>query len=430
MRMNRAEDEGLGMRAEELTDLARTDGTDMTVQQRAYGFQRLKVTWQARSRARGGLVPLVVTLSAMIATLTLVAAKLGMFSKGESSLSYELHSGHIDKNGAIEGEPLERPTLRFSDGTEVALSPGSRARLQSVHGHGARIDLDGQAEVRVVHWPGAQWLFDAGPFLIQVKGTEFVADWKKTEEQLEVRLVKGSVAVSGPVLQDPIILHAGQKLTIHVREKEMLIRDIDSPASADATVRAAESGWIGMPPTTPTPLPSREPVEKRSHSSPAPASTNPSPRRWAAALASGKVDTILEQAESGGIEATLSTAGPDDIAALADAARYRQREDLARNALRTQRRRFPGSRWSSDAAFLLARLEETGQRLGVALAWYERYLNEAPTGAYAAEALGRKMTVLRRLSGDERARPVAHEYLRRFPGGTYASTARAIASTP
>ena len=61
MRMNRAEDEGLGMRAEELTELARKDGTDMTPRQRAHGFQRLKVTWQVRSRARGGLVPLVVT---------------------------------------------------------------------------------------------------------------------------------------------------------------------------------------------------------------------------------------------------------------------------------------------------------------------------------------------------------------------------------
>jgi TolA-binding protein len=365
----------------------------------------------------------------MIAALTFVAAKLGMFSNRESSLSYELHGGHIDKNGAIEGEPRERPTLRFSDGTEVALSPGSRARLQSVHGHGARIDLEGQAEVHVVHWAGAQWLFDAGPFLISVKGTEFVADWKKTEEQLEVRLVKGSVAVSGPVLQDPIILHAGQKLTIHVREKEVLIRDIDSAAAA-ASVSAAESGWIAIPPTTPSPLPSREPVAKRSHSLPPLATTNPTSRRWAAALASGNVDKILEQAESGGIEATLAEARPDDIAALADAARYRQREDLARNALSTQRRRFPGSRWSIDAAFLLARLEETGQRLEVALTWYERYLNEAPRGAYAAEALGRKMTVLRGLHGDERARPVAHEYLRRFPGGTYASTARTIASIP
>ena len=87
MRMNRAEDEGLGMRAEELTQLARKDGTDLTVQQRAHGFQRLKAKWQARSAARGGLVALVVTLSVMIVTLTLVAAKLGMFSNRESSLS-------------------------------------------------------------------------------------------------------------------------------------------------------------------------------------------------------------------------------------------------------------------------------------------------------------------------------------------------------
>jgi hypothetical protein len=371
-----------------------------------------------------------VTLSAVIASSTFVAAKLGMFSNRESSLSYELHGGHIDEHGAIEGEPLERPTLRFSDGTEVELSPGARARLQSVHGHGARIDLQGQARVHVAHWPGAQWLFDAGPYLISVKGTQFVADWKQTEEQLEVRLAQGSVAVSGPVLQEPIILHAGQRLIIHVREKEVLIRDIDSPVAADAPLPPAQSGWIAIPPTAPSPLPTREPMAKRSHSSAPPASTNPSPRRWAAALASGKVDTILEQAESGGIEATLAEAGPDDIAALADAARYRQREDLARNALITLRRRFPGSRWSSDAAFLLGRLEETGQRLGVALTWYDRYLNEAPVGAYAAEALGRKVTVLRRLYGDERARPIAHEYLRRFPGGTYASTARAIASTP
>src|SRR6185503_2540278 len=118
MRMNRTEDEALGMRAEDLTELAREDGTEMTVRQRAHGFQHLKVKWQARSRARGGLVPLVVTLSAMIATLALVVVKVGIFSKRESSLSYEIHSGHIDKNGAIEGEPLERPTLRFSDGTE------------------------------------------------------------------------------------------------------------------------------------------------------------------------------------------------------------------------------------------------------------------------------------------------------------------------
>jgi hypothetical protein len=44
--------------------------------------------------------------------------------------------------------------------------------------------------------------------------------------------------------------------------------------------------------------------------------------------------------------------------------------------------------------------------------------------------LGRKMTVLARLHGAETARPVAEEYLRRFPGGTYARAARALAGRP
>jgi hypothetical protein len=434
MSNNRPEADGLGMLAEDLTELARIDATDMTVRQRAQGFQRLKVELQTRSRRRFRPVPVIVMLSAVVAGLALVAAKFGMILGRERPLSYVLYDGHVDNSGVITGERLERPTLRFSDGTEVSLSPGSRAHLRTIEGHGARIDLEGQAQVHVVHWPGAHWLFDAGPFLIAVKGTEFIADWKKVEEHLVVSLAKGSVAVNGPVLQEPIILHAGQELIIHVREKEVLIRDLEPATEGDVPVPPADSEGDSegnaAPPIPAASTPSREPVAKRAHSSRSPTSTNAKPRGWAAALASGNVDTILEQAESHGIEATLVEAAPDDIAALADAARYRKREDLARRALRAERGRFPGTRWSSDAAFLLARLEEAGRRLEVALTWYDRYLDEAPGGAYAAEALGRKMTVVKRLYGDELARPVANEYLRRFPGGTYSSTARTISSTP
>ncbi len=60
-----------------------------------------------------------------------------------------------------------------------------------------------------------------------------------------------------------------------------------------------------------------------------------------------------------------------------------------------------------------------------ALSWYERHLREAPGGAYASEALGRKMTLLGRSRGEAAARPVAEEYLRRYPNGTYAPAARA-----
>jgi TolA-binding protein len=103
---------------------------------------------------------------------------------------------------------------------------------------------------------------------------------------------------------------------------------------------------------------------------------------------------------------------------------------VARRALAAQRRRFPRSARANDAAFLLGRLEEMAQRPEVALTWYERCLGESPHGTYTSEALGRKMTVVQRLHGAGRARPVAEEYLRRFGDGTYAAAARALLRAP
>ncbi len=123
----------------------------------------------------------------------------------------------------------------------------------------------------------------------------------------------------------------------------------------------------------------------------------------------------------------MASASSDDLAALADAARYRRRDDLARRALTVQRRRFADSPRAADAAFFLGRLDENdGGGLIHALRWYDRYLDEAPSGSYAAEALGRKMIALRELYGAARARDVADEYVRRFPRGSYAGAAGAL----
>jgi hypothetical protein len=51
---------------------------------------------------------------------------------------------------------------------------------------------------------------------------------------------------------------------------------------------------------------------------------------------------------------------------------------------------------------------------------------EAPSGSYAAEALGRKMVAMRDLYGVTTARTVADEYVRRFPRGSYAGAAQAL----
>ncbi len=118
-----------------------------------------------------------------------------------------------------------------------------------------------------------------------------------------------------------------------------------------------------------------------------------------------------------------------DLAALADAARYAGRSDLARRALLAERARFPGSAEARAAAFLLGRIADDGASTAAAVRWYDDYLTEAPHGAFAAEALGRKLVALRR-AGDPAARPTAAEYLRRYPDGPHAAAARELAADP
>jgi TolA-binding protein len=153
------------------------------------------------------------------------------------------------------------------------------------------------------------------------------------------------------------------------------------------------------------------------------------PVPWVEQIARGHWDSILEEVDRKGVEATLESVSSADLFAVADAARYRRRTDLSRAALLAQRRRFPNSSRSRDAAFLLARVEESGNRAR-AIAWYDEYLKHAAAGPYAAEAWGRKMVLTNELNGRALARPIAEEYLRRFPKGSYAGSARALCLEP
>src|SRR6185369_15450726 len=129
-------------------------------------------------------------------------------------------------------------------------------------------------------------------------------------------------------------------------------------------------------------------------------------------------------------DAAIEEGTSADLDALADAARYNGKDELARRALLAQRRRFAGGPRAARAAFLLGRLEEAAGRPSKALEWFDGYLREAPSGPYASEALGSKMGVLQRVYGNDKARAVAEEYLRRFPGGSYSAAAQALTARP
>jgi hypothetical protein len=145
------------------------------------------------------------------------------------------------------------------------------------------------------------------------------------------------------------------------------------------------------------------------------------------------VQGILNDAEARGLDRVLVDASGRELSALADAARYGHRPALARRVLLSVRERFPRSNESRNAAFFLGGLAEDAAGSGgpsAALEWYERYLTESGHGRYGAQALGRKMVLTHKLEGTEAARPVASEYLDRFPGGPYASAARKLMRAP
>lgn len=338
-----------------------------------------------------------------------------------------LEGGYLSQSGSGGVKVL------FSEGSTFELMPGTRGRLRSVAKDGAHFGVEhGTASLGVTQSRAHRWLVEAGPFLVTVKGTVFTVSWDPSSERFELRLRHGQVVVSGPVVNGGIALRAGQRLVISLPRAETVITE-EPPGEAPRAPAGA---------TAPVVIPSaaRSAVANGSGSRPATAAAPASPppargartRRWAADLASGHWDRILADVDRDGVDATLEGAASEDLFALADAARYRRRADLSRAALLAQRRRFPHAPRSRDAIFLLGRAEELREHgtEAQAIIWYDEYLALAPMGAYAAEALGRKMILTNEVGGPAQARPIAREYLIRFPNGSYAGSARALQRVP
>jgi TolA-binding protein len=144
----------------------------------------------------------------------------------------------------------------------------------------------------------------------------------------------------------------------------------------------------------------------------------------------GEFEAVVEQALAGDLDATLKACTAAEARALADAARYTDRSALAERVLLTIRSRFPGTHHGDAAGFLLGRTTETSGKSEQADRWYARYLKEAPSGEYAAEALAGRMRTQLAISGAAAARPYASEYLERFPEGVHLRMARRLAEQP
>jgi hypothetical protein len=415
-----------------LTALARQSAPVATPAQLSQGWQAVSGRMAARDTRRRLMLRwslVTATAAAVVFTIVGISRWSGTPAPaGPTALAYRVEGGSVLDGGYLRELGRGGIRLLFTEGTQFRLQSGTRGRLRSVDSAGARIAIEqGTASFQVTPRSNARWLVDVGPFLVTVKGTAFTVAWDASSERLDIRMQRGLVSITGPLAQGEILLRAGQHLAVNLSKKELVIDE-----------QGPDAVWRGSPAAAPaapvvvSPLPAAPPSAPALAPSPGAAPAKDRGRHgWPDAVAAGDWDRILQQVARAGVKRTLAEASSEELFVLADAARYRRRMGLARQALLAERERFPGSPRALDAAFLLGRIEEERERgLARALAWYEEYLAQAPTGTFAAEALGRRMIATSKLTGEGAARPLAEQYLRRFPGGTYAGAAQALLRVP
>jgi hypothetical protein len=376
-----------------------------------------------RARLRRSVLAAAAAIAVVVAVKMVPMSRLDTLGPEPAVSVSRVEGGTVLEGGYLAGRAAIK--VVFNEGSTFELTSGTRGRVREVANDEVHLAIEhGTGALQITRSRTRRWLIEAGPFVVTVRGTAFTVSWQPTSERFELRLREGHVLVSGPTVGKALALSAGERLVVSLPKAEAVITD-EVADDADRRTEVTAGPVMGV---------SRAALNKaavRPAVTGASASKAAGPRRWAAQLASGHWDEILADAEREGVDATLEAAASEDLLALADAARYRRRIDLAQAALRAHRRRFPGSPRSLDAIFLLGRVEELrDQAEDRAIAWYDAYLAQAPAGAYAAEALGRKMVLINETRGAALARPIADAYLRRFPTGSYAASARALQRAP
>ena len=347
-------------------------------------------------------------------------------------LRYEVRGAEHYAANYVGAGALTPALIKFSDGTEVDVQPGSRLRIDATTRDGANVIVErGTALARVQHRDHSQWSFAAGPFNVHVIGTRFDLDWDPDAQVIDLVLHEGAVVVESPVGQSRCTVRAGQRFVASLQTGTMALESIPSRPPPTAVVadahnntasHSADVATVGGVQTVMIAPRVPRTAERAEHS-------HAPPDTWTKLVRRGEFEAVVQQALAGDLAATLRNCGVADARALADAARYTGRISLAERVLTAIRTRFPETVHAQVAVFLLGRTNETGGMPRQADRWYAQYMEEAPAGRYVADAMAGRMRVLIAMGELDAARPIAREYLQRFPSGVHLAMARRLGGT-
>src|SRR5262249_24403353 len=156
------------------------------------------------------------------------------------------------------------------------------------------------------------WVFEAGPFAVDVKGTTFVLAWSAAAGRLDLQLEQGLLAIHAPFSSQPISLQGGQRLIATTRDGRFFIRALSAPERESA---------VGSAPAPATESASAPPASAAAgRASGAPASSATTRSAWADYFAASNFGAIVADAEQQGLDRALGQRSLAELALLADAA--------------------------------------------------------------------------------------------------------------
>jgi TolA-binding protein len=417
-------------RLDELTERARTLSAALVSSDvdAAGRRQLMAAALTTRPATRRALVLRWMVLPLMAAT---AAAALLLWPTSPRRLTYEIRGGQRTALNYVDAVGNAPATVEFSDGSRAVAAAGARLRIDRTEERGARVFVErGSTTAHIQHRAHSSWVFIAGPFDVHITGTRFTLAWDPREQAIDLALHEGSVEVDSPLGSSHCVVRAGQRFRASLSAGTMQLENDDAqsgdgpPATANPLISAKAATSNDDRTSVRDDKKKRALAVARIH----PSADKADERSWSELVRSGDFRAVVAAAAQRGIELSLRSADASELRALADAARYTGESELAERSLNALRMRFPGTKQSSAAAFLLGRTLESRGAAREAEHYFTIYLNEDPRGEFASEALAGRMRAVAAVEGPAAAKPIALEYLRRYRGGVHAETARRLAN--
>jgi|GEM_PF-1412588 len=311
--------------------------------------------------------------------------------------------------------------LSFSDQSEVRLEPQTTIDVRILPSNRALFNLaGGKVHVNVHHQDHTDYRFQAGSYEVLVTGTAFELGFEPKAEHVALHMREGRVEVHTPHGEVRVV-RGGESFERSRPQPIEVARAIDAATVIDAGGAQAPSSPNEREPRASRRAPGSSESERRAASG----ASSEASLSYAALARDGKFSEIVQDAMGRGLNSVLSSKPPSELIQLSHAARYVGHADLARPVLQALVRKYGATSEGRAAIFFLGRLSDGAGDGATAAQQYEQYLKLEPRGAYAPEALGRRMILAQR-NNPQLAAKLARDYLARFPQGSYKTHASAL----